>query len=149
MATSCPAFNDIAREYRTNYKRPDSAPSCHCMNGGGVGNAGGVGNGDLSKNTDDNFFKHDIALNLIDVYGRPLTGQFKEYIPKTLADYQYSSLNKNPSYFLDLSQNIGLRPIVSASDIEAPPKFKYTNNGSFGGYTKYNCNQPEWGPKCI
>jgi hypothetical protein len=133
---------DVAKDYRDNYKKPASNPSCHCMT---VPMKGG---GDVSDN--DNHFKHDISLGLIDIYGRPLKGNYSEFgqfQPKDLHDFQYASLNKNPSYFLDLSQNIGLRPVVRGSDIEEPPRYKYGQGEKNTRETA--CNQPEWGKLCM
>jgi|694.fasta_scaffold80748_2 hypothetical protein len=138
MHPTCPGFADIAKQYQNSY-RPQSKPSCHCMTGGNRS----------IKPDDGNFFKQDISLGLIDIYGRPLKGNYSEFgqfQPKELHDFQYASLNKNPSYFLDLSQNIGLRPVVRASDIEAPPVFRYTG-AKFMRET--DCNQPSWKTTCI
>ena len=150
MNPTCPKFMDVAKDYRDNYKKPASNPSCHCsvmpMKGGAIP----VGIPVAVSKTDDNHFKHDISLGLIDIYGRPLKGNYSEFgqfQPKELHDFQYASLNKNPSYFLDLSQNIGLRPVVRGSDIEEPPRYKYGQGAKNTRETA--CNQPEWGKLCI
>ena len=144
MHPTCPGFVDIAKEYQNIY-RPPPKPSCHC--------AASITNATekfSNVDNDNNFFKHDIALGLLDIHGRPLKGKYSEFgqfQPKELHEFQYASLNKNPSYFLDLSQNVGLRPIVRASDIEAPPQFKYDIGTRFINDT--NCNQPYWQKSCI
>ena len=134
MNTNTCGYNKPISDRYNNMARELPIQSCHCMEKEGF----------IGEN-----MRHDIGLGLLDIYGKSTriitpTGHF---VPKTKHEFQYSGINKNPSYYLDMSETIGNRPVVRSHDLDNPP--------TYGGYhsipnktNNYSCIQPIWDPKC-
>ena len=134
---TCKLYSNVPISHRyNNVNRELPIPSCHC-----------IGEPFANSQILDHMEKA-IKLELLDIYGRP-TRKFSEsggYVPKTLHDFQYSGISKNPSYYLDMSESIGNRPVIRSHDLDNPPEYHGLNKKT---HFDYSCNQPIWKSSCI
>ena len=73
----------------------------------------------------------------------------QQNMPMPMPNYSYNNrTNKSPSYYLDLSQSIGGRPVYGSHDSETTLNQMGPVISNYNGSNLYNCSQPMWNDKC-